>query len=83
MSQESLNSNNLWENEELTEAELDALAGGQLANPNFDPNTAFGGSSVLVPPQTDSLFTSFVGAPGSVDPVLVGSTPMNLSLAFP
>ena len=78
MSQESLSSNNFWENEELTEAELDALAGGDLLALKLDPNIL---SQTVTQPSNDSLFTSFVGAHNTTNPL--PSPPLNTSLLFP
>lgn len=78
MSQESLNSNSPWENEELTEAELDALAGGGLLLGQTDPFS----TDLSFIKTTDSNFTSFFGTRGT-NSDYDSSRPLNTSLLFP
>jgi|688.fasta_scaffold60618_4 hypothetical protein len=79
MSQPEINSIQDWESEELSEAELDALAGGRIAKRSafsttstfLDPNIANAilfGDIPVVPPVTaksDSSYTSYFGATGT------------------
>lgn len=75
MSQESLNSNNPLENEELTEDELDAIAGG-----SSDLLISSSNSLVI---DNCNMHTSHVGAKGVDHPSVTGQQSMNLSLSFP
>ena len=97
MSQPEINSIENWESEELSEAELDALAGGRTAKrsafsttPTFlyDSNI-FVGDVIVVPPvpsKVDSSYTSFIGATGTSGneaSTLMKHIPLNLSREFP
>ncbi|MBL1177253.1 hypothetical protein [Pantanalinema sp. GBBB05] len=82
MSQESLISNNPLENEELSEEELDAVAGGQTL-PSFSSESLQTDDSGILK-TTDNMFTSFDGAKGTSQAVQNGvHKPLNMSLSFP
>lgn len=82
MSQQEINRIEDWESEELSESELDALAGGALRALALDL-TLFSVDAAPIMLNTDSLFTSYVGARGTTDPAITGSQPFNMSLSFP
>lgn len=79
MSQEPLNSNNSLENEELTEEDLDAIAGGQ-ALPILSNNLLPLSEDQMVKPS-DNMFQRSVDQDADFKRVLNG--PMNMSLSFP
>jgi hypothetical protein len=82
-----------WESEELSEEELDLLAGGfskpfnptDFTGSEFKPldvsNPNFSGGEVVlpqVPANKDSSYSSFLGATGTTLPSHNGGKPMNL-----
>ena len=97
MSQPEINSIENWESEELSEAELDALAGGRIAKrsafsttPTFvDYYNIFSGDVIVVPSvpsKVDSSYTSFIGGTGTSGneaSTFMKHIPLNLSDKFP
>lgn len=81
MSQEPLNSNNSLESEELSEEDLDAIAGGQALPPLSDNLLPQDNNKLLV--DHCNMEASRFGTRGTVEPVIEGSKAMNMTLSFP
>jgi hypothetical protein len=85
MSENKINPMEDWSSEELSEAELDALAGGQTAN---FADLFLGDVQVLPPVEAkiDSSYTSYFGAigtSGNENSTFLTKMPLNLTRTFP
>jgi hypothetical protein len=89
MSQHEINPIEDWESEELSEEELDALAGGRrlsrtlssASSPTLDNPFLVG--DVQIRANIDSSYTSYFGSTGTTSSIPPISIPFNITQAFP